>query len=117
MSTPAPAKTKMADGLWIRDVRFPMAHRPVEHDTSLDSLPLNQACISNRLSSCRRKKMADGLWMRARQAGAWTELERRSYGVADDVYSAGLLVAYMAFVPFCAPGSVDGPTIQVQRGT
>lgn len=60
--------------------------------------------------------MADGLWMRARQAGAWTELERRSYGVADDVYSAGLLVAYMAFVPFCAPGSVDGPTIQVQRG-
>lgn len=34
-------------------------------------------------------------------------------GVADDIYAAGLLVAYMAFMPFCQPGSIDGPTIQV----
>ena len=27
-----------------------------------------------------RKQMAETLWMRAREAGAWTELERRSYG-------------------------------------
>jgi hypothetical protein len=36
-------------------------------------------------------------------------------GVADDVYAAGLLVAYMAFMPFCQPGSIDGPTIQVRH--
>lgn len=34
-------------------------------------------------------------------------------GVADDIYAAGLLVAHLAFMPFCQPGSVDGPTIQV----
>ncbi len=51
--------------------------------------------------------------MRAREAGAWTETERRDYGVADDVAAAGLLAAYLTFVPLCAPGSVDGPTLQV----
>jgi hypothetical protein len=36
-------------------------------------------------------------------------------GVADDIYAAGLLVAYMAPMPFCQPGSIDGPTIQVDQ--
>ena len=60
-----------------------------------------------------RKKLAGGLWARARREGAATELERRNFGIADDVYAAGLLVAYMAFVPFCEPGSIDGPSLQV----
>lgn len=34
-------------------------------------------------------------------------------GVADDIYAAGQLLAFMAFMPFCEPGSIDGPTIQV----
>lgn len=38
--------------------------------------------------------------------------ERRSFGIADDVYQAGLLAAYLAVVPLCPPGSVDGPAIQ-----
>ena len=42
-----------------------------------------------------------------------TEIERRNFGIADDVYAAGLLVAYMAFVPFSEPGSIDGPSLQV----
>ena len=60
-----------------------------------------------------RKKLAGGLWARARREGAATEIERRNFGVADDVYAAGLLVAYLAFVPFCEPGSIDGPSLQV----
>ena len=60
-----------------------------------------------------RKKLAGGLWARARREGAVTEIERRNFGIADDVYAAGLLVAYMTFVPFCEPGSIDGPSLQV----
>ena len=59
-----------------------------------------------------RRQLADSLWSRARQAGALTELERRNFGVADDIYAAGLLLAFMAFVPFCEPGSIDGPSLQ-----
>ena len=32
--------------------------------------------------------------------------------MADDVYALGLLLAYLSFVPFCAPGAVDGATLQ-----
>ena len=39
-------------------------------------------------------------------------MERRNFGVAVDVYAAGLLLAYMAFMPFCAPGSIDAPSLQ-----
>ena len=28
-------------------------------------------------------------------------------------YAAGLLLAYMAFVPLCEEGSIDGPSLQV----
>lgn len=60
----------------------------------------------------RRRQLADSLWSRARQGGAVTEIERRSFGVADDIYAAGLLLAFLAFVPFCEPGSIDGPSLQ-----
>ncbi|GMH41662.1 hypothetical protein BSKO_09572 [Bryopsis sp. KO-2023] len=56
--------------------------------------------------------LTDGLWKRARDRGAWSTPERREFGFADDVYSAGLLFLYMVFVSLCEPGSVDGPTIQ-----
>jgi hypothetical protein len=39
-------------------------------------------------------------------------MERRNFGIADDVYAAGLLLAYMAFMPFCQPGSIDAPSLQ-----
>lgn len=61
--------------------------------------------------SCR-KELASPLWARARQAGAYTDTERRNFGIADDIYAAGLLLAYMAFIPFCEPGSIDGPSLQ-----
>lgn len=44
--------------------------------------------------------------------GAQDELALRNFGFADDVYSAGLLLAYMAFVPLAEPGSIDGPSLQ-----
>ena len=59
-----------------------------------------------------RKELASPLWARARQAGAYTDTERRNFGIADDIYAAGLLLAYMAFIPFCKPGSIDGPSLQ-----
>eukprot|EP00891_Asterochloris_glomerata_P003128 jgi/Astpho2/3128/Aster-x1121 len=59
-----------------------------------------------------KQKLAENLWERAREAGAWTALERRNFGIADDIYAAGLLLAYLCFVPFCEPGSVDGPSLQ-----
>lgn len=59
-----------------------------------------------------RRELAGGLWARARQAGADTAIQRRNFGIADDIYAAGLLLAYMAFMPFCQPGSMDGPSLQ-----
>lgn len=59
-----------------------------------------------------RKQLAGGLWRRAEQDGARTEVERRNYGIADDVYAAGLLLASLAFIPFADPGSIDVPSLQ-----
>ena len=64
------------------------------------------------MARCNRKQLAAGLWRRAEQEGARTETERRNYGIADDVYAAGLLLAFMAFIPFCEPGSIDAPSLQ-----
>ena len=61
-----------------------------------------------------RKQLAANLWRRADQEGARTQMERRNFGIADDVYAAGLLLAYMAFMPFCQPGSIDAPSLQRQ---
>eukprot|EP00892_Ulva_mutabilis_P009344 jgi/Ulvmu1/6782/UM030_0120.1 len=55
---------------------------------------------------------SEQLWRRARQAGAYEGPERREFGIADDMQQAGLLTAFLAFVPLCPPGSIDGPAIQ-----
>ncbi|KAK9120512.1 hypothetical protein Syun_018129 [Stephania yunnanensis] len=47
-------------------------------------------------------------WRRASAAGAFTPMEKRAFGIADDIYEAGLLFAYLAFVPFCEAGLMDG---------
>lgn len=56
--------------------------------------------------------LSDGLWRRASAAGALTPLEKRAFGIADDIYGAGLLIAYMAFIPFCEAGIMDGISLQ-----
>ncbi|KAL3565240.1 hypothetical protein D5086_033286 [Populus alba] len=57
--------------------------------------------------------LSEGLWRRAIAAGASTPMEKRAFGIADDIYEAGLLLAYLAFVPFCEAGIVD--TLSLQR--
>lgn len=39
-------------------------------------------------------------------------MECKAFGIADDIYAGGLLLAYMVFVPFCEMGSIDGPSLQ-----
>lgn len=56
--------------------------------------------------------LANGLWRRASAAGAVTRLEKRAFGIADDIYEAGLLFAYLAFVPFCEAGIMDSISLQ-----
>ncbi|KAG6548408.1 hypothetical protein Mapa_009894 [Marchantia paleacea] len=56
--------------------------------------------------------LSAGLWRRATSAGARTPFERIAFGIADDIYAGGLLLAYMVFVPLCEPGSIDGPSLQ-----
>lgn len=56
--------------------------------------------------------LSDGLWHRASAAGAFSPLERRAYGIADDIYEAGLLFAFLAFIPFCEAGVMDGLSLQ-----
>ncbi|XVE62284.1 hypothetical protein DITRI_Ditri06bG0105700 [Diplodiscus trichospermus] len=55
---------------------------------------------------------AENLWRRASSAGALTPMEKRAFGIADDIYEAGLLFAYLAFVPFCEAGTMDGLSLQ-----
>ncbi|KAG0618596.1 hypothetical protein M758_4G076500 [Ceratodon purpureus] len=57
-------------------------------------------------------KLSEGLWRRAAMAGARDSLSRRAFGIADDIYAGGLLLAYMVFVPLCEAGSIDGPSLQ-----
>ncbi|KAM2783181.1 hypothetical protein COP1_012693 [Malus domestica] len=56
--------------------------------------------------------LSDGLWRRASTAGAFTPMEKRAFGIADDIYEAGLLLAYLAFLPFCEAGIMDGLSLQ-----
>lgn len=56
--------------------------------------------------------LSENLWRRARSAGAITPLEQKAFGIADDIYAAGLLLAYMIFIPLCKAGSLDGPSLQ-----
>lgn len=57
-------------------------------------------------------KLSESLWRRASAAGAFTPMEKRAFGIADDMYEAGLLLAYFAFVPFCEAGIMDGLSLQ-----
>ncbi|KAE9606486.1 hypothetical protein Lal_00014041 [Lupinus albus] len=56
--------------------------------------------------------LADGLWRRATSAGAFNRMEKRVFGIADDIYEAGLLFAYLAFIPFCEAGVMDSLSLQ-----
>ncbi|XP_073130711.1 uncharacterized protein [Henckelia pumila] len=59
-----------------------------------------------------RSMLSEGLWRRASAAGAFTPLEKRAFGIADDIYEAGLLFAYLAFVPFCETGVIDSLSLR-----
>ncbi|CAN1798725.1 hypothetical protein LINPERHAP1_LOCUS21842 [Linum perenne] len=56
--------------------------------------------------------LSEGLWRRATAAGAYSTLEKRAFGIADDIYAAGLLLAYLAFAPFSEAGIVDSLSLQ-----
>ncbi|KAL3342458.1 hypothetical protein AABB24_026468 [Solanum stoloniferum] len=56
--------------------------------------------------------LSEGLWRRASVVGASSPLERRAFGIADDIYEAGLLFAYLAFVPFCEAGVMDSISLR-----
>jgi hypothetical protein len=56
--------------------------------------------------------LSEQLWRRANAAGAYTVFEKRAFGIADDIYEAGLLFAYLAFVPFCEAGVTDSLSLQ-----
>ncbi|XVF56565.1 hypothetical protein PTKIN_Ptkin06aG0131400 [Pterospermum kingtungense] len=55
---------------------------------------------------------SEDLWRRASFAGALTPMEKRAFGIADDIYEAGHLFAYLAFVPFCEAGIMDSLSLQ-----
>jgi len=56
----------------------------------------------------RMQELASDLWQRADSAGATSSDERRLFALADDIYAAGLMVAYLAFVSMSDFGTVDG---------
>ncbi|KAL8135365.1 uncharacterized protein LOC141713291 [Apium graveolens] len=60
----------------------------------------------------RPSTLSEGLWRRASAAGADSPMEKRAFGIADDIYEAGLLFAYLAFIPFCEAGIMDSLSLQ-----
>ncbi|CAK9146589.1 unnamed protein product [Ilex paraguariensis] len=56
--------------------------------------------------------LSEGLWRRASAAGAFTPMDKRTFGIADDIYEAGLLFAYLAFIPFSEAGIMDSLSLQ-----
>ncbi|GMH09117.1 hypothetical protein Nepgr_010957 [Nepenthes gracilis] len=56
--------------------------------------------------------LAEGLWRRAAAAGAFNPIQKKAFGIADDIYEAGLLFSYLAFVPFCESGIMDSISLQ-----
>nr|GMD56599.1 Cyclin-dependent kinase [Ipomoea batatas] len=56
--------------------------------------------------------LSEGLWRRASTAGAYSPMEKRAFGIADDIYEAGLLFAYLAFIPFCEAGVMDSLSLR-----
>ncbi|KAK4835820.1 hypothetical protein QYF36_014948 [Acer negundo] len=56
--------------------------------------------------------LSEGLWRRAAAAGAFTSMEKRAFGIADDIYEAGMLFAYLAFVTFSETNVMDSLSLQ-----
>lgn len=85
-------------------------------DAALGAAPTVDQLLANpglaQPKTGKYDSLSENLWLRAAAAGAVTADERRAFGKADDIYAAGLLVAYLAFVPLCAPNAIDGPRIQ-----
>eukprot|EP00899_Mesostigma_viride_P029366 jgi/Mesvir1/9614/Mv17240-RA.2 len=97
-SPPDPVQEWASRDLWRRAA---MASGSSGRDGSSDSLTMGGIPFQSSLSG----GVGGATPLTAR-------LARRAYGVADDVYAAGLLLLYLAFVPFAEPGSVDGPSLQ-----
>ncbi|EPS69072.1 hypothetical protein M569_05692, partial [Genlisea aurea] len=77
------------------------------------SVDLRNACgLRDSKMEGDSDSLAGGLWRRAYAAGALNPLEKRAFGMADDIYEAGLLVCYMAFVPFCEAGAMDSLSLR-----
>lgn len=79
---------------------------------SVDVSDLSALSGSSSRGAGAVQEAQDNLWRRARAVSASTIFEKKAFGISDDIYSAGLLFAYMAFLPLCPPGSIDGPTLQ-----
>ncbi|KAK4487676.1 hypothetical protein RD792_005657, partial [Penstemon davidsonii] len=58
------------------------------------------------------KSLSEGLWRRASAVGAFNTMDKRAFGIADDIYEAGLLFAYLAFIPFCEAGVMDSLSLR-----
>ncbi|KAH0895864.1 hypothetical protein HID58_045432 [Brassica napus] len=65
------------------------------------SVDIRPSCLEEGATS---GALSEQLWRRATASGAFTVFEKRAFGIADDIYEAGLLFAYLAFVPFCEAG-------------
>ncbi|KAL1213039.1 hypothetical protein V5N11_001044 [Cardamine amara subsp. amara] len=73
------------------------------------SVDISPSCLQDGAIS---GSLSEQLWRRATASGAFTVFEKRAFGIADDIYEAGLLLAYLAFVPFCEAGVMDSLSIQ-----
>ncbi|XP_019097963.1 PREDICTED: uncharacterized protein LOC104772302 isoform X3 [Camelina sativa] len=73
------------------------------------SIPFRPSCLEEGATS---GALSEQLWRRATASGAFTVFEKRAFGIADDIYEAGLLFAYLAFVPFCEAGVMDSLSLQ-----
>ncbi|XP_010420383.1 PREDICTED: uncharacterized protein LOC104705975 isoform X2 [Camelina sativa] len=73
------------------------------------SVDIRPSCLEEGATS---GALSEQLWRRATASGAFTVFEKRAFGIADDIYEAGLLFAYLAFVPFCEAGVMDSLSLQ-----
>mmetsp|Transcript_514 Transcript_514/g.1104 ORF Transcript_514/g.1104 Transcript_514/m.1104 type:complete len:446 (+) Transcript_514:52-1389(+) len=97
----------------LQDLAFSVdiSSNALKNGLTLEELLDQGPSAAKRGSGARIQELSKDLWLRADAAGARTPMEKRAYGIADDIYGAGLLLAYMAFVPMSQPGSVDGPSL------
>ncbi|CAN7037882.1 unnamed protein product [Brassica rapa subsp. trilocularis] len=75
------------------------------------SVDIRPSCLEEGATS---GALSEQLWRRATASGAFTVFEKRAFGIADDIYEAGLLFAYLAFVPFCEAGVMDSLSLQAR---